>query len=620
MHETEVHAYAHILKELDEKKAWEKNQIFTQDEVKKIKEIAKQLGKTKPENIVKISEKQYYVIEAKNKQKFLPKALKEAKEDYANVINKSRLVKAVFISGIAGNVEEGYACKSQYLHNGKWETVTENNFDVTSLLSKNQIERILQNNDPNLKNIEIGEDEFQIAANEINENLQENSIPKDTRAKFMAAILLALADGNDINLDEETILLVKSINSRVSFVLNKHDKPQFCNYASIDEPSSKTNHVKLKAAIVNTVQTLLNLNVRSIMQSGIDIVGHFFEVFLKYGNGAKDLGIVLTPRHITQFAAEVLDIKDSDLVLDPTCGTGGFLVAAFDKVKKESKDERFEHFKKYGLYGIEDKDQVVTLAIVNMIFRGDGKNNIQSGDCFSNWLVAKQQDKKTVAEFISNKKEYRIAPITKVLMNPPFAQKSSKEKEYRFIKHALDQMDNDGLLFSILPFSTMTSKKEKNWRKNDLLKNNTLLSVIAFPSELFYPQAAQNTLGIIIKKGTPHNENQNVLWIRITRDGFRKHKKKRIRHHSEPDELTSITPLLKKFIHNPNIEIKTVAEVQKKSTINYKNKELHLVPEAYLTSKSLTEKQIKNGIEDMVREYIAFNVKFENKLRGIRHG
>ena len=46
--------------------------------------------------------------------------------------------------------------------------------------------------------------------------------------------------------------------------------------------------------------------------------------------------IVLTPRHITRFAAEMMDIDENDLVLDPTCGTGGFLVAAFDEVRKKT--------------------------------------------------------------------------------------------------------------------------------------------------------------------------------------------------------------------------------------------------------------------------------------------
>ena len=60
------------------------------------------------------------------------------------------------------------------------------------------------------------------------------------------------------------------------------------------------------------------------MRSNTDVLGKFYEVFLKYGNGAKEIGIVLTPRHVTNFAAEVMNITYKDIIYDPTCGTEGF--------------------------------------------------------------------------------------------------------------------------------------------------------------------------------------------------------------------------------------------------------------------------------------------------------
>ena len=141
-------------------------------------------------------------------------------------------------------------------------------------------------------------------------------------------------------------------------------------FIKIDEPSNVDNHVKVKEAIVKTYQALLGLNIRSAMRSGKDVLGKFYEVFLKYGNGAKEIGIVLTPRHITRFSAEVFDINENDLVLDVACGTAGFLVSALDEVKRKAKKlEDFEKFRLNGLYGIEEQDPVLALALVNMIFR-----------------------------------------------------------------------------------------------------------------------------------------------------------------------------------------------------------------------------------------------------------
>jgi type I restriction-modification system DNA methylase subunit len=95
------------------------------------------------------------------------------------------------------------------------------------------------------------------------------------------------------------------------------------------------------------------------MASGKDVLGEFYEKFLKYGNGAKEIGIVLTPRHITEFAVEVLGITHKDYVFDPTCGTAGFLVSAFDSIKKTATAEQVEKFKTYNLFGVEQDDEVV---------------------------------------------------------------------------------------------------------------------------------------------------------------------------------------------------------------------------------------------------------------------
>ena len=79
----------------------------------------------------------------------------------------------------------------------------------------------------------------------------------------------------------------------------------------------------------------------------------------------------------------------TDIVLDPACGTGGFLVAAFDHVRRIGTSAQLERFRKYNLFGIEQESYVAVLAIVNMIFRGDGKNNITEGNCFSQNIASR---------------------------------------------------------------------------------------------------------------------------------------------------------------------------------------------------------------------------------------
>lgn len=608
VHETEVHAYKFILDQL-EKKEWSKDQILTQNEIRNVKPIVEQLGDNCPENIVEISPTEYYVIEGKSKRSRIKKAISEAREDYADEINKSKKIKAKFITGVAGNNKEGFTSTSQFNHADKWVTITENDAEVTSILSKSEIERILRSDNPHLKDVEISEEEFIKVAEEINGILHENAIHKDYRARFISAILLSLSDKATINLEEEPIVLVNSINSKVDLMLKKQKKEDFSRFIHIDLPSSVDNHLKIKIAIVKSVQELLGLNIHSAMKSGKDILGGFYEAVLKYGNGAKEIGIVLTPRHITHFAAEVLDVQPSDIILDPTCGTGGFLVAAFDRVKKICKNEgEFGKFTDWGLYGIEEQDPIIALALVNMIFRGDGKNNIIEGDCFRKWLNAKTRDGIAAAEYLKKDEKGRIPPVTKVLMNPPFPKKKTDTKEYLFIEQALKQMQDEGVLFSVIPYPCLIkSGNYFEWRKR-MLKENTLLSVITFPEDLFYPIGV-HTAGIFIKKGVPHPKNQNVFWIRAINDGRRKSKGKRLKSDKVKNDFEKIEEPLKSFIKKQSTKIKNITRFQKACPIDYSDKLLELVPENYLDEEPPKMNEIQEGVEQALRSLVSYMIR-----------
>lgn len=614
---SEVHAYSFILNELVSKKGWSKSQVFTQQEAQNIPVVGKRLKNKRPENVIEVSPTVLYVIEAKNARNKISQAVNEAENDYANEINKDANVKALFITGIAGNDDEGFISISKFYIDGKWQTITENEFDVTGLLSKSQIDRILETKSPNIQDFEIDEKEFLQAAESINQILHDGAINKDYRARVISALLLALAEGSTIDLSVNPSILIQSINSRVDLMLKKHQKQDFARFIKIDLPSSEDNHVKFKAAIIRTIQELLELNIRSAMKSGKDVLGKFYEVFLKYGNGAKEIGIVLTPRHLTRFAADVLNITADDFVFDPTCGTGGFLVAALDEVRKKTKDDKkFELFKKFGIYGIEEQDPVVALALVNMIFRGDGKNNIVEGNCFNKWLNLTDINGVAHAEYMDSDKKSRIAPITKVLMNPPFAQKGSQKKEYHYVEQALNQMQDDGILFAVLPMSVlMKGGEELTWRKEYLLKKHTLLSVVTFPEDIFYPVGVR-TLGIFVKKGVPHSKDKKVFWAKINSDGFVKSKGKRLTSTKIVDEFQKIKLHLSKSILEEDFEV-NIAKFSINTPVDFSDKQLELVPEAYLdegiTSVHVTVQEVDKIVRELA-SYLLMSKQVDNEF------
>jgi len=581
------------------------------------------LGLDTPEAVVKLSENQFYVIESKSTRTALDQAVNEAVE-YAEKINKSDIISAPLISGVAGNSADDFIVRSFMLKKGEYVPITMNDQEITSLIHPEISRILLTNGNPSIKDVPIDEKLFLSTAEKINEILHNGAINKNYRARVMAALLLSMLQNTKPDVNAEPQILIQDINARVKYVLDREGKGEFIGQIELALPPTSDNHIKFKGALVQTLHQLEKLNIRSAMKSGADVLGSFYEVFLKYGNGAKEIGIVLTPRHITRFGVNILDIKISDIVYDPTCGTGGFLVSAFDHIKKSATTSQINKFKKYNIFGVDQESEVVALAIVNMIFRGDGKNNIIEGNCLHKILlpdtigtyptakyVAEKEMEEVLKEIAESKRGDRA--VTKVLMNPPFALKSNDEKEYRFVQHALDQMDHGGLLFSVLPLSSMfEGGEEKEWRLNKLLNENTLLAVITFPPELFYP-VGTHTLGIIVKKGAPHPSNQGVFWGRAVRDGFVKVKGKRLPSISEPNDFATLTPLLQAFIQNPSINIEPIPKFYKIAPIDYKDPLLELIPERYIDSLPFNEQDLEEGMDRLVREQVSFIVRFKKE-------
>jgi type I restriction enzyme M protein len=450
-------------------------------------------------------------------------------------------------------------------------------------------------------------------------------INKNDRAKTIAALLLSVVE-QPPNLETKLPVLIGEINTRSEAVLKANGKPDFAPFVKILPPTNTTNHVKFKSALVRAIQELQNLNIRSAMNSSTDVLGQFYEVFLKYGNGAKEIGIVLTPRHITKFAVEAVGISPLDLVLDPACGTGGFLVAAFDYVRHNCSKQQLEQFKKYNLYGVEQESYIAVLAIVNMIFRGDGKNNIIEGNCFSTYLKRHSKNGHNAAVYINEPPKPDEEAITRVLMNPPFALKGSIDKEYRFVSHALSVMVDGGILFSLLPLGAMFgSSHEKAWRKDELLAKHTLLGVASLPDELFYPAAQKQVLAIIVKKGIPHPKDQPVFWARIAHDGHLKVKSRRLPAselkppRAEQNDIEAVLPQLANFIsHPPSVSV-NVPMLCKTSPIDFTDPLLELVPEAYLDGKVPSQAELQEAVSDMVRETAAFLVRFSKEDNAVNY-
>lgn len=556
-------------------------EVYTQGECLNNELIKKHLKTVKPENIIVVKNNTFWIVEAKREHKQIEQAIKECKT-YCNLLNKTKIL-APFFSAVAGNDNDSYVVKNYFFHNGDWSEIEINEKKTTGFLDKELIREILDKNNPCIKEHSVPDQVYYQKAIKINEILHNGSINKNNRARVVATMLLAFLKDNYINRENNCFSMINELNSRAEEILFEKGKRDFAHCLSISVPPTPDNHIKFRKALLETMQELDSINIRSAMNSGTDILGRFYEQFLKYGNGSKEIGIVLTPRHITRFAVDVLNITNKDKVLDPACGTGGFLVSAFDKVKNEVDKEELEKFKIEGIYGIEQDPEVMALALVNMIFRGDGRANLEEGNCFTT-------------------KKFTDLKVSKVLMNPPFALKKGDEKEYKFIDFALNKMEKGGYLFAVIPSPVMfRSKNFKDWRVK-MLENNTLKAVIKLPDDLFYPVGVC-TSAIIIQKGVKHDKNANVLWSWL-KDGFVKKKGVMI-NSSKNSNIEETRDALASHLNNIKLKQSKQQFIQK--PIDF-DKYLECSPEAYLGDKDYSKDEIESQAKIVLQNLISFKL------------
>lgn len=239
-------------------------------------------------------------------------------------------------------------------------------------------------------------------------------------------------------------------------------------------------------------------------------------------------------------------------------------------------------------------------------------NNIKEGDCFAQYLETHIEGGAQTARYTTAAAEN--PPVTKVMMNPPFALKRSDEKEFRFLDQALGQMQDEGLLFSVLPYSTMVKPHAyRQWRKYSLLPHHTLLAVVTFPIDVFY-SVEVTTVGVFIRKGIPHPEGQNVLWVRALNDGLLKSKGKRLPSPRATDDLTAVNALVKAFIHNPGHVVENLHQFQRAVPIDFNDPDLELVPEAYLNQAHPTEDDIYQQLDVSIRNTLAYLIKINRAV------
>lgn len=361
---------------------------------------------------------------------------------------------------------------------------------------------------------------------ELNRKLHDNGIKEKIRSQFVGTCLLALKNGLTYKGNS-----TGSIIGGIKEILGKMIK---------DDSSDKATKIAILQTKVLEDHDVENLNSDNFVQlldyiqekiipyinaatsEGHDILSYFFTTFNKYV-AREDKNQAFTPNHIAHFMSKVARICKSSRILDPTCGSGTFLVQAMTMAlnKCETDKERTE-IKKHQIYGIEKDPDVFGLSTTNMLIHGDGNSNIRCASCFE------------VKKWIED------AEADVVLMNPPynasksqvpesFAKKYGKSttdpsKGLYFVKYIADTVGK-GRLVTLLPMScAITTNGIIADIKEQLLDKHTLDAVFSFPAEMFYPGASAVACCMVFDLGRPHSEDNETFFGYFKDDGFEKRK------------------------------------------------------------------------------------------------
>lgn len=288
--------------------------------------------------------------------------------------------------------------------------------------------------------------------------------------------------------------------------------------------------LRYTTTVRSLVSRLLELDLRSIMSSGFgegeryDIFGRAYEYLLQQFGQNKEFAEYFTPRHVVDHMVQIIDPQIGETIYDPACGTGGFIVRAFEWVREQIRRKRIpmaeqgrflRRLKEKHLFGVEHVPLVFKLALMNMILHEDGSSQLQNDDSLSN----KAQD--------LHKSEYDV-----VLANPPFGptkQERMAQFEYHiklyealFIQHIMNSLRPGGRAAVVLKEGLLFDSK-KMLRKicRKLVEQYEVLGVISLPNGVFNPYSGAKTSIVIFRRplGRDDVRTSRVWFYRVESDG-----------------------------------------------------------------------------------------------------
>jgi type I restriction enzyme M protein len=254
-----------------------------------------------------------------------------------------------------------------------------------------------------------------------------------------------------------------------------------------------------------------------------DLLGDAYEYLIKQfaADAGKKGGEFYSPREVERVIIGILKPHEKDHIYDPTVGSGGFLLEAYDYLKRKSGEKIA---KTLYLYGQELNIGTFAIAKINMFLHGLDSADIRRGDTIAN------------PQFLNQHGGLQLFNI--VVANPPYSIKDweseifrtnkygrlegydmppEKNADYAFVLHIIKSIKEDGRAGIVLPHGVLFRGGSEGRIREQILKNDLLETVIALPAKLFYGTGIPVAV-LIFNKNKPENKKDKVLIINAEKD------------------------------------------------------------------------------------------------------
>lgn len=249
-------------------------------------------------------------------------------------------------------------------------------------------------------------------------------------------------------------------------------------------------------------------------------LGDAFEYLLSFMGSQGDAGQFRTPRHIIDFIVEIVNPQKNETILDPACGTAGFLISSYKHILTQNTDKKLgdklnaSERKKVGdnLVGYDIAPEMTRLSLVNMYLHQFSSPQIHEYDTLSS------EDRWNEYYDVILANPPFFSPTGGIQPHSRFSLKSTRA-EILFVDYIIQHLKPSGRAGIVVPEGIIFGRDANYKKLRKILVENDLVGVISLPAGIFYPYSSNKTSILIIDRNANRGRD-NIFFCKVKDDGF----------------------------------------------------------------------------------------------------